>query len=54
MESSSLSPSLSHIQLGKCRGHPCKVPTEPNYDDFPIHGSAEDKKWFHRKNMENW
>ena len=54
-ESSLLTPSLSHMQLGKHRGHPHKVPTEPTYDDFPIHGSAEDKeKWYHRKNMENW
>ena len=54
-ESSSLTPSLSHMHLGKCRGHPHKAPTEPTYDDFPIHGSAEDKKkWYCRKNMENW
>ena len=49
-ESSSLTPSLSHMQLGRCRGHPCKIPKEPTYDDFPINGTAEDKKkWFHRK-----
>ena len=43
------------MQLGRRRGRPHKIPKEPTYDDFPINGTAEDKKkWFHRKNMENW
>ena len=53
-ESSSLTPSLSGMQLGKCRGHPRKIPKEPTYDDFTVHGTAEDKKWYHRKNTDHW
>ena len=26
------------------RGRPCKVPTAPTYDDFPVNGTAEEKK----------
>ena len=54
-ESSSLTPCLSGMQLGKCRGHPRNIPKEPTYDDFPVHGTAEDKKkWYCRKNTEHW
>ena len=26
------------------RGRPCKVPMAPTYDDFPVNGTAEEKK----------
>ena len=26
------------------KGRPCKLPTAPTYDDFPVNGTAEEKK----------
>ena len=43
------------MQLGRCRGCPHKIPKEPTYYDFPINGTAEEKKkWLCRKNTEDW
>ena len=42
---SSLQESVCTTVKGKQgRGRPCKVPTALTYDDFPEHGTAEEKK----------
>ena len=54
-ESSSLTPSLSSLALGRGHGHPCKQILPPSYDDYPHRASkAELQRYFKCKKTEMW
>ena len=54
-ETSSLTPSLSSLALGRGCGHPCKEILPPSYDDYPHRASeAEIQRYFKCKKTEMW
>ena len=53
--SSSLTPTMTGMTLGRCRGIPHKELKEPTFDDFPVDGTPLEKQhWFKAEQSEQW
>ena len=54
-DATSLTPDMSSMNIGKKRGRPRKQVEVPKMDDFPVHGTEEEKrKYIRKKTTQLW